>query len=786
MNGNSSSNGHSVSVPKMSKDQLMSRILRNWIVFLAAAAIGLILALLFNRYFPKNYKASSVFLLKDQPHQMVMETTLENLNIRETNPKVQNELAVLSSYQLQLKTLQNLNWMVLWQKPGFFNKKSLYREEPFLVTSPSIDSQRKEIPITIKVISDTNYLVSCNFRYTAYQDSTIQFSENGSFGKPFRNQYFSFTLSTIPGKPPVPGSEFDFQFNYLNRMAMDYQNRLEVKTTATESDIITVDLKGTNAQQVVDYLNALGVTYVEFGLEEKNRIASNKLKFIRGQISGLSDSLKNSGNKFTSFRSKNKIVDLSQEGTQTLKKVEDVAIQENLLKSRIDYYNNLKRNLSSGGQVQNISAPAEAGVTDPTIVNLILKLNDQLSRRESLATMVQPENPKMIAANKEIKFTQELLAGNVNGLLANAQGELAKLGIQKAQVNSQLSEMPKTERTLLGFKRDFDINSQLYNYLLQKSAEAAISLASNDPDVQVLDQASIENVERVGFKPYVNVLLGLLAAFFITLAVIVLSEFSSTRLKNVDYVTGSLNLSVAGFIPHNASKSGIPVVKRPYSAITESFRDLRTTIQFLLQDPDKKVIAIHSTIRGEGKSFISVNLASIIALSDKKVLLIEADFRNPHLFRALELKNEKGLGDYFTHAASLSEIQKRTEVEGLSFISAGQLSPRLSELLSADHVKQLLESARQQFDYILIDNAPFKMVADAKIFASQADINLFVLRMNYSTDDELAFINKTASEEMTKNMIVVLNDALDQDRKRRLKNGYYSEEEHPLFEGRQK
>src|SRR6185369_9405714 len=128
-------------------------------------------------------------------------------------------------------------------------------------------------------------------------------------------------------------------------------------------------------------------------------------------------------------------------GTQTLKKVEDVAIQENLLRSRIDYYNNLKRNLSSGGQVQNISAPAEAGVTDPTIVNLILKLNDQLSRRESLATMVQPENPKMIAANKEIKFTQELLAGNVNGLLANAQSELAKLGIQKAQVNSQLSEM---------------------------------------------------------------------------------------------------------------------------------------------------------------------------------------------------------------------------------------------------------------------------------------------------------------------------------------------------------
>ena len=147
MNGNSSSNGHPVSIPKMSKDQLISRILRNWYVFLAAAAIGLIFALLFNKYYPKNYKASSVFLLKDEPHQMVMETTLENLNIRETNPKVQNELAVLSSYQLQLKTLQNLNWGVSWEKPGFLKQKSLYREEPFLVTSSDFEGQKKEIPL---------------------------------------------------------------------------------------------------------------------------------------------------------------------------------------------------------------------------------------------------------------------------------------------------------------------------------------------------------------------------------------------------------------------------------------------------------------------------------------------------------------------------------------------------------------------------------------------------------------------------------------------------------------
>ena len=567
---------------------------------------------------------------------------------------------------------------------------------------------------------------------------------------------------------------------------MDYQNRLEVKTTATESDIITVDLKGTNAQQVVDYLNALGVSYVEFGLEEKNRIASNKLKFIRGQISGLSDSLKNSGNKFTSYRSKNKIVDLSQEGTQTLKKVEDVALQENLLKSRIDYYNNLKRNLANGGQVQNISAPSEAGPADPTIVNLILKLNDQLSRRESLATLVQPENPKMIAANKEIKFTQDMIAGNVNSLLANEQRELAKLQIQKNEINSQLAEMPKTERTLLGFKRDFDINSQLYNYLLQKSAEAAISLASNDPDVQVLDKASIENVEKVGFKPYVNVLIGLIFAFLITFIAIILSEFTNTRLKNAEYVMGSLNLSIAGFIPHNASNMGIPVLKRPYSAITESFRDLRTTLQFLLQDSNKNIIAIHSAIRGEGKSFVSVNLASILAMSGKKVLLIEGDFRNPHLFRALDLKNENGLSDFLIHGSSLNDILKKSAIEGLSFISAGLMAPRLSEMVSAERVNQLLAVAKQQFDYILIDNAPFKMVADAKIFASQSDINLFVLRMNYSSEDELAFINKTASEEMTKNMIVVVNDVVDENRKGSVKNGYYSEEEHPQFEGRKK
>lgn len=764
MNSKSSQNGHPASPPKINKDLLISGIIRNWYLFIAAAIFGLIAAFIYNQYFPKNYKASSVFLLKNQPHQLVMETPMEDLNIRERSPKVQNELAVLSSYQLQVKTLQNLNWVVSWTKNSLFTKEDLYREEPFLVTSSQISGQQKEIPLTIKVISDSVYSVSCSFHGPGSSKRNIEFKERGSFGRPFQNQYFNFTLNKIEDRLPLVGAEYKLQFNDLNQMAIDYQSRLEVKTTATESDIITVDLKGTNAQRVVDYLNALGTSYVEFGLEEKNRIAGNKLTFIRTQITGLSDSLKTSGNRFTSFRSKNRIVDLSQEGTQTLKKVEDVAVQENLLRARIDYYSSLKANLTEGGQIKNIASPVEAGLTDPTIINLLLKLNDLISRREALANMVQPGNPKMIAANKEIEFTQKQIAGNVNSLLINAQNELQKLEIQKQQVNAQLSDIPKTERTLLGFKRDFDINSQLYNYLLQKSAEAAIALASNDPDVQILDKAAIENTERVGFKPYINLLIGFSIALILALTTVALREFSSSRLKNANYVAGVLDLSVAGLISHNTSGTEIPVLQRPYSEITESFRNLRATLQYLLKESGGNVIAIHSTVRGEGKSFVAVNLASIISLSNKNVLLIEADFRNPHLYRTLGVNNENGLSDYLAKTSSFDGIQKRSRIEGLTFISAGTNNPRLSEMLTTHQLAQLIDEAKKKYDIILIDNAPFKIVSDSKIFASQADINLFVLKMDYSTEEELAYINKTAREEMTKNMVVVLNDVSERKR----------------------
>lgn len=780
MSSPSSQNGLSGSAKKLNINQLIAQAFHFWYVFVIAAVLGLTAAYLYNRYFPKSYKVSSVFVLKNQPHQMEIATNLEDLNVQERSPKVQNELAVLSSYRLQVKTLQNLKWIASWSTNGILSRRDLYHEEPFLVSNAILDSQQQEVPLNIKVISDTSYIVSCDFHSAPPAvPLNIRFNQNGSFGRTFQNEFFHFILNRIQGKPPIPGGEYKLRFNNLNQMAIDYQGRLEVKTTVTESDVLTAELKGPNAERVVDYLNALGIAYVEFGLEEKNRIASNKLKFIREQIMGLSDSLKNSGNRFTSFRSRNKIVDLGQEGTQTLKRVEDVALQENTLKARIDYYINLKKNLSEGGQIKNVVAPAEANLTDPTINTLSLKLNDLLTKKDALSNIVQAENPKMIAANKEIEFTQKLIAGNVENLLAITQGELQKLNVEKASVNSQLSEIPKTERTLLGFKRDFDINSQLYNYLLQKSAEAAIALASNDPDVQILDMATIENTEMVGFKSSVNLLIGLVSALLLSSAFIVLKEYNTSKLKVTDYVSGKLDLSVAGTIPHYAFGSEIPVLKQPYSQVTEAFRNIRSTIKFLIHDLKGKVIAIHSPVHGEGKSFIAINLASIMAMGGKNILLIEADFRNPRLYRTLGINNDKGLSEYLGRKLSLNDIEKKTHINGLSFISAGKKDPRLSEMITSNQLSDLITEARKKYDCIVIDNAPFQLVSDAKIFASLADINLFVLKMNYSSEEELKFINKTAKEEIVRNMAVILNDVTENKKNNKQKAGYFDEEEYP-------
>ncbi|MBN9383788.1 MAG: AAA family ATPase [Chitinophagaceae bacterium] len=752
-------------------------ILRNWYWFIVAAALGLGLAMAFNKLVDRSYRNSMTLLIQNDPHQSPMNSSLDNLNIKEKTINIQDEQTIVSAYSLQLKTLQNLNWQTSIYKKSLigFGKKDLYRNEPFRVVLPDGQEQKKNVPVTIHVLPGGNYTADCDYHYKeADSEKVIQFTGKGALGTPFNNDWFHFTLDTTAmGGQPEVGSDYVLIINDIPQMAIDYQSQLAAKIPAPESNVLTVELKGANVQRNVDYLNALGEAYRKFGLDQKNQSAINTIQFIRNQIAGVADSLQASGNRFTKFRTNNRIVDLSQEGTLVLQKAEEVGRQENALKLKINYYKELNNHLGTGEDLKGFVAPA-IGDPDPDLSALVQKLTLLFSQREALRLTAQAKNPKLIALNNDVELTQQLIRKNINGLQANAEYELNSLEQQKSQTNSRLSGIPQTERELLDIKRGFDVNSQLYNFLLQKRAEAGIALASNSPYVQILDQAAPETTEPIGLKPVFNLAIGALLGFLVTLGIILLRQYTDKRLKDPESVQEALVLSVAGIIPHNRSSTDLPVTAYPDSAITESFRGLRTNLRHLLKGKSNAVIAVHSMKQAEGKSFIAVNTASILALSGKKVLLVELDKRSSQVEGLIGAGKGKDLSDYLNGVASFGEIVSTTQVKCLSFVRAVKPDIHLAELMDTPPMERFIKEARASFDYIVVDNSPVGILSEGKVIASYAEVNLFVLKMGFSTVKELSDINRTAEEETIPNMAVVLND-IPHRRGAEKKSGYFTE-----------
>jgi capsular exopolysaccharide synthesis family protein len=381
----------------------------------------------------------------------------------------------------------------------------------------------------------------------------------------------------------------------------------------------------------------------------------------------------------------------------------------------------------------------------------------------------------MIAVSDDITLTQKLIQNNISSHLAATRDQIASLEQQKQENNNRLTNIPATERSFLDIKRGFDVNSTLYNFLLQKRAEAGIALASNNPDAKILDPATIPTTGPIGLKPLISAAIGVLLGMLLTLGIVLLREYTNDRLREPEEATAALHLSVAGLIPHNRLRTELPVTRHPHSEITESFRSLRANLRLMLKDKDSALIALHSATSGEGKSFVASNLASLLALSTRKTLLIQADRHNTHLEELVGAQPPRmDLTDYLEGTAAFGELLTPTEVPGLCFIRASQPDSHLSELMDTPAMEKFIREARAAYGFIIVDNPPISILSDARIMAAYADINLFVLRIGYSTVKELSFINNTAEEDTVKNMIVVLNDT-PPSRKKMKKAAYFKD-----------
>jgi capsular exopolysaccharide synthesis family protein len=498
--------------------------------------------------------------------------------------------------------------------------------------------------------------------------------------------------------------------------------------------------------------------YIRRGLQEKNLIAANTVKFIDQQLANMTDSLRRAEQSLQDFRTTNNVLDITREGNMLFDRVRQIQTDQSSIELKGRYYAYIKKYLDERKDLNTIVAPSAMGVDDAQLTLLLTEINKAFIEREELRSTIKGGTPGLTQVEIRIENLRNTLNEKVGSLIESNHIAQQELRGKLSQIEAEMRKLPVNERLLIGFERDFGLIDKMYTYLQEKRAEAAIAQASNIADNKILDYALAQNASMLKPKKSLNYLIGLMAGLAIPFIILLLFDFLNDKIIDLKEISKKSRVPVIGTLGHNRYQSELVVLDKPKSTLTESFRGLRTNLQYLLREPDKKTISISSTIVGEGKTYTAVNLAAIIAVTGKKVLLVGLDLRKPRLHRLVGYTGIIGVSTYLIGQNSEEEIVFPSLVDNLYFAPSGPIPPNPAELLGSKRMEEFIVWAKNNFDFIVIDSPPVAIVSDAFLIARHTDANLFVVRFGYSSLEVLNLINDIYKHHEVRNLAMVIND----------------------------
>jgi capsular exopolysaccharide synthesis family protein len=733
-------------------------LLRQWKWFALFSALGLIAAFGYTKLTNPKYSVYTSILIPQETDGLGIGNMFKGFIDKPQN-NVYNQIELISSYSNISQTLINLNWRTSWYQKDLFIWQGIYKQEPFDVQEAQNFVNLQGIPIYITPTSNDEYIVTVNTDIVQNgRKIAIKFEGKGRYGRPFTNKFFNFTLLKKVNNFESTIGKYYFVFNDLNDITLTYESKLNAALKDKKSDIIGCSIVGEEPERECDFLNELIKVYIEGKMNIQSESQRRSLNFINTQLAGISDSLNIASTKFTDFRSRNQIVDLGAEGKLVMDNLQAIEKERAQNQLQLDYFENLLKYLDNKSDLKQLVSPSVVGIQDVSLNALVMKLGELYNRRQVLSFSAKENNPTLLMIDKEINQIRNQLNENLRNLIDNATRNINSQKERQSTISVQLNRLPQKEQKMVNIQRQFNLTNEIYTFLLQKRAETNIALASNMPDAQVIDIARPETAGIIGLAPKMIMILGLILGLALPLALIVLRNFFDSRILTQEDVEDNTNLPILGSILHSPIKSDLTVFEDPKSNIAESFRLLRTNLQFMLNGSSGNVISIHSCNPGEGKSFIAINLGTILAMNNKKVLLIGADVRKPVIHKKFNQENEHGLCSYLIGDDTMEQIIFSTSINNLSLLPSGPIPPNPAELLSKPEMEILMEQVRKKYDFIIIDNAPLAMVTDGFVMSRLVDLNIFILRYGFSQKHQVEMINQYASKEMINNPAILVND----------------------------
>ena len=742
-----------------------------WKWFLISLAICFFIAYQVNIRKEKIYGLETLISVKEESNPLFTSNTSLTFNWGGVSDEVQTITTTLQSRSHNELVVEKLQYYIDYLVQGEYNLIDAYGAVPFELELDKKKGQLTGALISITFVSESVYELKITFENSSvplihYADASRSITNVavGEFKKRFKVgqevvlPFLNWRLNIKDNPGFYKGNEYFVRFNDFDGTVSNYKG-IGVRADDKEGSVLTLSMQGTNKARLVDYLNATVKMLIKRQLDSKNQFATNTIAFIDSTLVSMESQLKETGNELKSFRKDKNIIDVEDGGVKFSDRILKYDVEKDEITRKIAYYNSLRSYLKSSVDYSKLPAPSVAGIEDPNIVVNVSKLIALSAQRSEMAYAVKSEKIFKDFDNQMLAVKNVLLE-NIVTAKQSLQYDLATVNSKIGASESVIKQLPEDQQELIKIKRKYDLSDNIYTTFLQKRSEADIVKAANLSDIHFIDPAKDVGGGLIGPKTSVNYVLALFLGILIPLIVVLIIFFINNSIQNTEELSNLTNIPLIGVIGVNRDKTALAVYNKPKSALSESFRAIRSSLQFLYKKQNvdgAKTLMITSSVSGEGKTYCSINIAMVFALSEKKTVIVGLDLRKPKLFEEFNLNNDKGVVNYLINESSVDEITNATEIPFLDVILSGPIPPNPAELIISERLGDLMRELKQKYDYIILDTPPVGLVSDALELDQYCDVTLYIVRQNFSKKDMITLLNNRVKRGELKNTSIVLN-----------------------------
>jgi tyrosine-protein kinase Etk/Wzc len=732
-------------------------ISKNWILLPIFCSISFVVAYFQSNKLPDIYGASTEILLKQNDSYDYQSNIKQTVGYYSLIQDINNQTRAITSRDLIGKVIDKLDFNI-----SYFIVGRIRTAQVNNFGSLKIDCKWQNVhralynnPIYITVIDRQKYQIS-------YETKGVKFFKELKFNEPYKNSLITLNVTLAAG---ISDEEFEtiteqtYKFLIYSRdqLINSYASRVQVSNN-TASSILTLSINDGLPELCTQFLDSLTVEYIKYTIKSQLDINSNTLKYIDKQLNELSsitDSLTYELNT------------LSFGGDNTTFNSDQNSIIENLKiidKSIFEYENRIKAILRLENFFNEINTsdlnsrifPFE--YNDNYLSGLVTKLLELKQRKSNMLFDIKPADSRIKRLDNEIS----VLIENIRLYITHSKKQITEknnlLEIEKDELELKINSLPKEQKEVLVIERKIAVNESLYNFLLEKRASTVIARAGIVPETTVLEKARSNGIVGPDRKRFTMLALGFGVILSLLVGIIRLIFFE--RIENTKELKVTTQLSIIGGVPfyNEADENPIAILSSPRSNVSESFRSIRTNLQYLLPKEDNKIILVSSLHPGEGKTFVSVNLASTFAKAGKRVIVLDFDMHKPKIHKLFKYQNVSGISSYLVNQVDWKDSLRHTEIPNLDLILAGPVPPNASELVLSQRVDTLIAELKNNYDFIIIDTPPLALISDALTMLNKVNLGLFVMNTQKATKQGVRYLEDTLQQNEISHVTLLLNN----------------------------